>query len=93
MFIDFREAFDVIDHELLLKNLSMYSVRPSSVTWFKSYLSERKHFIALGKVKSEQLTVKQGVPQGSILGPVLFVLLVNDIPFSCSQIDYGHLCR
>ena len=93
VFIDFRKAFDVIDHELLLKNLSMFGVRPSSVTWFKSYLSERKQFITLGKVKSEQLTVKQGVPQGSILGPVLFVLLVNDIPFSCSQIDYGHLCR
>ena len=53
VFIDFRKAFDVIDHELLLKNLSMFGVRPSSVTWFKSYLSERKHFITLGKVKSE----------------------------------------
>ena len=80
VFIDFRKAFDVIDHELLLKKLSIYGVCPSAVAWFKSYLSERKQFITLGKVKSEQLTVKQGVPKGSILGPELFLLFVNDMP-------------
>ena len=81
VFIDFRKAFDVIDHELLLKKLSIYAATPSSVAWFKSYLSEKKQlFISLGKTTSKQLTVKQGLPKGSILGPVLFLLFVNDMP-------------
>ena len=78
-FIDFRKAFYVIDHQRLLTKLSIYGVCPSSVAWLKSYLSERKQFTTLGKVKSEQLTVEQGVPQGSILRPVLFLLFVNDM--------------
>ena len=79
-FIDFRKAFDVIDHEPLLKKLSIYVATPSSVAWFKSYLSERKQFISLGETTSKQLTVMQGVLQGSILGPLLFLLFVNDMP-------------
>ena len=63
VFTDFYKAFDVIDHELLLKKLSIYGVCSSTIAWFKSYLSERKQFITLGTVKSKQLTVQQGVPQ------------------------------
>ena len=84
-FIDFRKAFDVIDHELLLKKLSIYGATPPSVAWFKSHLSERKQFISFGKTTSNQLTVKQGVPQGSILRLVLFLLFVNDMPLDVQK--------
>ena len=82
VFIDFRKAFDVINHELLLKKLSIYGASPPSVAWFQSYLSQRKQFIKLGKTTSEQLTIRQGVLQGSILGLVLFLLFVNDMPLN-----------
>ena len=58
----------------------MYGTSPDNVAWFRSYLEERRQFVNLGHIKSEPKPVRQGVPQGSILGPILFLVFVNDMP-------------
>ena len=58
----------------------MYGTSPDSVAWFRSYLEERRQFVKLEHIKSEPKPVRQGVPQGSILGPILFLVFVNDMP-------------
>ena len=77
VFVDFRKAFDVINHNLLLKKLSVYGASPDSVAWFRSYLEERRQFVKLGQ---QPKPIRQGVPGGSILCPVLFLLFVNVMP-------------
>ena len=78
VFIDLSKAFDTVDHQILLK-LSLYGVKGKSLEWFESYLSERKQYIEVEGQKTSFLNITCGVSQGSILGPLLFLLYINDL--------------
>ena len=79
VFIDLKKAFDTINHNLLLKKLAHYGVRGVANKWLASYLSNRKQYVSIDECNSDLLNVLCGVPQGSILGPKLFILYVNDM--------------
>ena len=79
-FIDLRKAFDTVDHNILLAKLTDIGCSRECVQWFKSYLTDREQTVSFKGTKSDPLTVMMGVPQGSILGPLLFSIYVNTLP-------------
>ena len=78
VFIDLAKAFDTVSHTISLGELEHYGIRGVTLSWFRSYLTNRKQYFVIDKYKSDCAQITCGVPQGSILGPLLFLVYIND---------------
>ena len=87
IFRDLSKAFDTVNHNNLLEKLKAYGIQSENLKWFRSYLSNRKQFILYDDFKTEVKIVKCGIPQDSVLGPLLFLIFVNSLSNSTEVLD------
>lgn len=93
-FLDLSKAFDTLDHSIMLKKLSALGFANSTSVWFKEYLTDRSQSIIVNGAVSNPQPIHFGVPQGSILGPLMFIIYINDLPNVCSSSNiHAAVCR